>query len=137
MLLILLVEPRLLPIPHDVSVIKNFGSECIATFAGGTVERTITADSMYLEGEPEAFVRWLAPHGGVFTTTSPGLGDWSIHHVRADVAKAVEEGKVIPLAVKPKEVVREPTPVKEPVSFASGPRRLWAKLFATRKTESL
>lgn len=138
MLLIMLVEPHHLPVPRDVEIVQNFGSERVITNIqlNGQVGKTHTGDSMYLEAAPEAFVRWLASHGDVLVTTNPMMGDWDFMHIKADVLKAVEEGKEIPLPVKAKEVVREPAPAKELTSFAKGPRRLWAKLFANRKTEA-
>lgn len=87
--LILLVEQKMIPVPQNIEVVQEFGRESIIPHSedenesiGDGVNRTIAGTSMYLSGEPEAFIDWLKPFDGVWTCTNPIMGDWKVVHVK-------------------------------------------------------
>jgi hypothetical protein len=81
MRLFMLVLDEHLPIPDGIEVVVNYGLETVRTEHDGRVR----GNCMYLRGEPEAFVEWLQPFDGIWTTKSPMLGQWEIVHVKENL----------------------------------------------------
>lgn len=78
--LIALVQEQHKPIPDNIKVVQEFGDEGI--YVGGNIRNTVRGVSMFLTGEPEAFIAWLKPHGGIWCSLNPMMGDWEFKEIK-------------------------------------------------------
>lgn len=78
MKIIMLVQEEHLPLPEQITLLQNFGSEGIVD----AEHRSHRGESMYLSAEPQAFIDWLGGFEGVWLTDNPMVGDWRIHHIK-------------------------------------------------------
>jgi hypothetical protein len=79
----MLVQDEHVPIPDGIEVVVNYGLETIRTEDNGRVR----GNSMYLRGKMSAFVDWLKPFDGIWTTDSPMVGEWKVVHVKKDLGE--------------------------------------------------
>lgn len=68
----------MLPIPNGIEVVDQFGEETIRTETNLYVRGVVTI----VRGTQEHYWKWLGHLPGVWTSSSPMLGSWSIRHVR-------------------------------------------------------
>lgn len=95
MQLIMLVERRMLPVPEGIVVIQEFGHESIIpqTDSGNDkdetmlqcIARSVQGTSMFVEGEPQAFIDWLKDYDGIWSCNNPMMGDWQVMHIKESV----------------------------------------------------
>ena len=81
--LIAVIQEQHKPIPVNITVVQEFGSEQI--IVGGNIRNTVTGTSMFLTGTPEAFIAWLKPHGGIWRALNPMMGDWEFKEIKDGV----------------------------------------------------
>lgn len=89
MQLVLLVEPRMTPIPGEITVLRDFGRESV--IYGNGPRHTAVGDSMILEGASEDFRRWLSAHSPVWTSKTPVVGMWELLHLKTEGAPTPRE----------------------------------------------
>ena len=74
-----LVETRHLPLPEEMSVKEEFGTETLTTDTG-----TVTGIVQVLEGTEEVFKEWLSKYDGIWNTLSPIEGAWEFVSTRKE-----------------------------------------------------
>lgn len=84
MQIILLVEPKHLPIPDSITVVKDYGEEAVIPYPNIEV-KPICGISMLLSGESQDFVNWLSPFDGVWLCDQPLLGEWNVYHIALEL----------------------------------------------------
>lgn len=85
--LYLLVEQKHKPIPDNIKVVQNFGPETVFVPKTGssTPSEPIYGETVLVKGEEQAFIDWLKPFDGVWTTRSPMLGTWTVVHIKKEL----------------------------------------------------
>jgi hypothetical protein len=81
MKIILLVEPKMCPIPKGVKTLRNFGMETVIPDVANEHVGATDGQACLLEAEPKVFQDWLRPFDGVWTSNNPMVG-WQISHIR-------------------------------------------------------
>lgn len=80
--MIMLVEEKFGPVPSGIRVVQEFGDETVVVESKtGSKPEFVHGTSMFLEGPTQAFVDWLKPFDGVWTTNNPMVGTWKVVHV--------------------------------------------------------
>lgn len=74
MRLILLVERHMNPVPNELTVLQDYGSETVVY--GSSPWCAAHGEALFLEGLPLDFFEWLSKHGPVWTTKNPMTGPW-------------------------------------------------------------
>ncbi len=71
----MIVEAKHQPVPHAINIAQSFGTERIVDTNTG--EQLAAGTVILAKATVAEFRNWLRPHGPVWTTTSPMLGDWT------------------------------------------------------------
>jgi hypothetical protein len=80
--LALLVERKMEPVPADIKVVNSWGFVSVQT-GEGLKGPFVAGDHMALEGEPEAFQKWLRPFDGVWVGQgSPIMQSFVVKHIK-------------------------------------------------------
>ena len=81
MKIMLVVEPKMLPVPDGIKVLDNWG---FVGVVDGTGKPLADGEHMYLEGMSDEFIRWLGGYDAVWRTkvgTSPMFQQFEACHV--------------------------------------------------------
>lgn len=79
--LVMLINDSIPPIPDNITLEREFGSETIVTDTNDEVEGKVCL----VTGEPAAFAAWFSGLEGIWVCTHPILGTWEIRRPLRDV----------------------------------------------------